>query len=126
MVYDDLNARRFLRNRFAHITETGDLLFVSRFDECTLSLRELCLELLTDRKPFPWHLNWTIRRLCGHEDRIWFREKRTYGNAAALLLALLDVTADASLPARGMWVADALRSRATMAANSSITNPDKD
>ncbi|KQR79274.1 hypothetical protein ASG03_12040 [Rhizobium sp. Leaf341] len=111
MIYDYMKARRFLRNRIEHIAETRDLICTTRFDECTISLRELCSAMVSDPEPFPQHLDESIGSICAHEYRIWLRKERTYGDAAALLIALLDATANGSRPAQGMWVTDVLRQR---------------
>jgi len=97
-----IDTRRFFRNRFesyVHKTVLEDLR-----DGSSLTLRDLCRILQNDLEPFSRRYDVDLRKLCGHEYLLWFRQERTYGDVARLLDRKL-AGEDGRMPAvGGRWV----------------------
>jgi hypothetical protein len=105
-----LNLRRFFRNRFELLLDSGDADGYGAGDGSSAGLRELCGEVASDSEPFPRHYDRDLRRLCGHEANIWFRDERTYGDVARLVTCVLEARSTGYTRPRGFWVSKVLHS----------------
>lgn len=103
-----LNLRRFFRNRFELLLESNDADGFGAGDGSSASLRELCGILADDDEKFPRHYDRDLRRFCGHEASIWFREERSYGDVAALVNCLLEARSAGYTRPGGFWVSEVL------------------
>ncbi len=112
-----LNLRRFFRNRFERLLDFNDADGSGAGDGSVVDLSELCGILATDDEPFPRHYDCDLRRLCGHEAIVWFREERSYGDVARLVNRLLEARDVGNCRPGGRWVHEVLyRSGARRAA----------
>lgn len=102
-----INTRQLFRNRFEYYMDKKDA--ADLHDGSSLTLRDLCRTLALDPEPFPRRYDPDLRKLCGHEHLMWFRQERTYGDVTRLL-ARLFAAEDGLLPAGGRWVREALTS----------------
>ncbi len=107
MINNIVDSRRLFRNRFEYYLAKKDNSELR--DGSSLTLRDLCRTLELDPEPFPSRYDPHLRKLCGHEHLMWFRQERTYGDVTRLL-ARLFAAEDGLLPAGGRWVREALTS----------------
>ena len=98
------DARRLFRNRFECYVDNKDASGAGVRDGMRLSLQDVCDLLASDAEPFPWRYDSDMRKLCGHEYLIWFREERTYGDVARLLRRKLAGEDGRMPPVGGRWV----------------------
>lgn len=99
-----LNLRRHFRNRFECYERHGDAYCNPGLDESSRSLLDICNLLQDDLEPFPRHLDRDIRRICGYQASAWFRKSRTYGDAARLIVAHVELSVERRLSRAGLWV----------------------
>lgn len=105
-----LNLRRLFRNRFEHYMDTGVHTASVELDGSRLTLLDLCEILKHDLEPFPRHYDSDIVRLCGHEARVWFRDGRSYGDAARLTAKHVSLLREGQHHRTGIWVTTVLKS----------------
>lgn len=105
-----LDLRRFFRNRFERLVTCGDADGSDSSDGSSIGLHELCVVLTADDEKFPRHYDRDLRRLCGHEANIWFRDERTYGDVARLVTCVLEARSTGYTRPRGFWVSKVLNS----------------
>jgi hypothetical protein len=103
-----LNLRRFFRNRFDLLLDNDDADGSGAGDGSAIGLHELCVILAADDEKFPRHYDRDLRRLCGHEANIWFREERSYGDVASLVICLLEAQNLGYTRPRGFWVSEVI------------------
>lgn len=111
MNYHITDLRRFFRNRFESYITSDDTSGAYVNDGVPLTLRDICLMLEGDTELFPRNYDPDIRKLCGHEYLIWFREERTYGNVAGLMNKILDCRDVGRLRPVGRWVSAVINDR---------------
>ncbi|WP_156373598.1 hypothetical protein [Rhizobium sp. Leaf386] len=108
MKIEMLDYRRFFRNRFELLFRHNDMDGSDAGDGSAIGLRELCEILAADDESFPRHYDRDIRRLCGHEANIWFRDERSYGDVARLVTRLLEARSGGNTRPSGFWVSEVL------------------
>lgn len=103
-----LDLRRFFRNRFERLLDRNDPDGSGAGDGSAVDLSKLCGILATDDEQFPQRYDRDLRRLCGHEASIWFREERGYGDVARLVNRVLEARGAGNTRPTGFWVSEVL------------------
>jgi len=103
-----LNLRRFFRNRFERLLDLNDADGSGAGDGSAIGLLELCGILASDDQPFPRHYDRDLRRLCGQEAIVWFRDDRSYGDVARLVSQLVEARDRGERRPDGNWVHELL------------------
>ncbi|MCZ4072555.1 hypothetical protein [Agrobacterium sp. LMR679] len=103
-----LNLRRFFRNRFERLIDHNDADGSGTGDGSAIGLAEVCELLANDDESFPRNYDHDLRRFCGHEASIWFREERSYGDVARLVICLLEAGSNGNTRPTGFWVSKVL------------------
>lgn len=105
-----LNLRRFFRNRFQRLIDHNDADGSSAGDGSAIRLAEVCELLANDDESFPRNYDQDLRRFCGHEASVWFRQERSYGDVARLVICVLEAHSNGYTRPAGFWVSKVLHS----------------
>ncbi|KGD95697.1 hypothetical protein [Rhizobium sp. YS-1r] len=81
--------RAFFPKQLTRYLETGDLNW-RELGQHYVSLHQICWHLWDDEGLFPSHFHSLMKRVCGHEYRIWERKSGSYGGAARTVAAHID------------------------------------
>ncbi|MCV9910110.1 hypothetical protein OIV19_21165 [Brucella sp. HL-2] len=109
MKYEELDLRRFFRNRFESFVDHNDASGAYVNDGVPLTLLEVCKLLENDTEPFPLNYDKDFRKVCGHEFLIWLRQPRTYGDVARLLTYRVNALNNGVMRPNGLWVSALLQ-----------------
>ncbi|MES5099257.1 hypothetical protein ABUK73_13590 [Agrobacterium sp. BA1120] len=103
-----LNLRRFFRNRFQRLIDHNDADGSGTGDGSAIRLADVCELLANDDESFPRNYDQNLRRFCGHEASVWFRQERSYGDVARLVICVLEARSNGNTRPTGFWVSKVL------------------
>ncbi|UXT20034.1 hypothetical protein FY140_04530 [Agrobacterium tumefaciens] len=117
-----LNLRRFFRNRFQRLIDHDDADGSGTGDGSAIGLAKVCELLANDDESFPRNYDQDLRRFCGHEASVWFREERSYGDVARLVIRVLEARSNGNTRPTGFWVSKALHCNSPIIHMRSVEN----